>query len=676
MIKRQTVKQIISGYSCFVIVTIVLALPLTYLLISWQHLDGTIGTEAEITARIISQVISSNPDLWEYEDVRIQEYLSRRPEQGVPEMRRIVNGWNKTVAEVADETPWPVLMRAAVLYDAGSPVGRIEISGSMRPYLRNALFLMVAMTPLGVGTFYLLRKIPLDAIQRSEASLRWERDTAQRYLDVAGVIFLALDAAGRATLINRKGCSILERFETDVLGKDWFTTFVPQSDRAEDRAFYERLTAGGPGQLTTYEGAVVTSSGQHRMIAWHIIVLGDEQNAFTGSLWSGEDITHRRKLESQLRHAQKLEAIGQLAAGVAHDFNNILAAITGYASMLQMAMPEDDPQRHNVEQVLAAAERAAYVTKSLLAFSRKQIMNPKPVDVNWIVERAERLLHRLIGENIAMRTRLLPEGVRIFADAVQIEQVLMNLVTNSRDAMPEGGNLLIETDQVVADDEFVREHGLRRNGVFALITVSDTGSGMDDATLDKIFEPFFTTKEVGKGTGLGLANVYGIVKQHNGTVEVASELGRGATFRIYLPAIQTVADDMRSAETIPPPGGAETVLVAEDDEAVRAMTVSILQNFGYTVLACGDGDEAVRLFAAHRDEISLALLDVIMPKMTGKDAYEEMAALKPGLRVLYTSGHTFDVMHEKGLLDTRRPFLAKPASPAELLKKVREVLDR
>jgi CheY-like chemotaxis protein len=303
-------------------------------------------------------------------------------------------------------------------------------------------------------------------------------------------------------------------------------------------------------------------------------------------------------------------------------------------------------------------------------------MNPKPVDVNWIVERAERLLHRLIGENITMRTRLLPEGIRVFADAIQMEQVLINLATNSRDAMPDGGNLVIETDQVVADDAFVQQHGLRRRGVFALITVSDTGTGMDEATLEKIFEPFFTTKEVGKGTGLGLANVYGIVKQHNGTIEVKSALDRGTSFHIYLPAIQTVAEDMRSAETVPPPGGAETVLVAEDEESVRIMTAAILKNFGYTVHSCGDGEEAVRLFAANRDSIDLVLLDVIMPKLNGREAYEEMSALKPGIKVLYTSGYTFDVIHAKGVLDTRRPFLPKPASPAELLKKVREVLDR
>jgi PAS domain S-box-containing protein len=676
MRSKLTIPQIINWYAGLLIGVILLVIPLAYYLIASRSMEGSLESEAEVNAGIINQVISANPSFWQYEYYRFQDVLARRPRQGHREARRLLNAEGAVVAENSDEVPLPVMTRSARIYDSGSAVGTIEISRSLRPVLTQTGLLLLVMAPFAAGTFRLLRTLPLQVIRRTEDAYRRERDAAQRYLDVAGVMFVVLDRDRKVTLINRKGCEILGCTEDDVLGRDWFDQFVPPYLRAAAQDDYETMLLRGAGHTERFEEPVATRSGGERTILWHLIVLTDDHGEFAGTLRSGEDITERKQLEHQLRHANKLEAVGQLAGGVAHDFNNLLSAILGYGGMLHMNMREDDPLRHDVDQILAAAERAAYVTKSLLAFSRKQIINPRPQDINEIIARGEKLLRRLIGEDIEVRTRLAPGGVVVFADSVQIEQVLMNLATNARDAMPRGGVLTLETGRITADADFARIHELKRPGSYAVVTVSDTGSGMSPETLGKVFEPFFTTKEVGKGTGLGLANAYGSILQHNGSIQVTSEPGRGTTFRIYLPAVQTAADDFESTAPAAAPRGAETVLVAEDDGTVRSITRSILQKFGYTVIEAVDGEDAVRSFAQHRDAVDLVILDVIMPKKTGRAAHDEIAALRPGVKVLFTSGHTAEVIHAKGLLDERTPFLPKPATPAELLKKVREVLDR
>ena len=676
MRSQPAITRIINWYAGLLTGIIVLVIPLVYFLVSSQSMAGSLESEAEINSRIISQIISANPVFWEFEQVRIQEYLTRRPRKGDRETRRVLNVRGAVVAESADALRRPVMSRSVKLYDSGKMVGVIEISRSVRPLLAATGLLLVVMLPFGAGTLFILRTIPIRFIRQAEESLRRERDAAQRYLDVAGVMFMVLDRERRVTLINRKGCEILGCSEQEVLGREWFDHFVPEPVRAAARDEYETMLLRGPDHSEQYEEPVLTKGGRERTIRWHLIILTDEAGELAGTLCSGEDITERKQLEHQLLHANKLEAIGQLAGGVAHDFNNLLSAILGYGGMLHMSMTEDDPLRHDVGQILAAAERAAYVTKSLLAFSRKQIINPRPQEINEIVRNGVKLLRRLIGENITVRTRLTPDGVLVYADSVQIEQVLMNLATNARDAMPGGGVLTLETERVDADGEFARTRGLPRPGAYALITVTDTGTGMDAATLEKMFEPFFTTKEVGKGTGLGLSNAYGTIKQHNGTIEVSSEPGRGTAFRIYLPAIQTVAEDMESSAPAAPPRGAETVLLAEDDRTVRTMTHSILQRFGYTVIEAVDGEDAVRTFTQHREAIDLVILDIMMPRKDGKAAYDEIAKIRPDVKVLFTSGHAAEVIQAKGLPERGAALLPKPATPAELLKKVREVLDQ
>jgi CheY-like chemotaxis protein len=369
-----------------------------------------------------------------------------------------------------------------------------------------------------------------------------------------------------------------------------------------------------------------------------------------------------------------MESIGQLAGGIAHDFNNILTAIIGYGSILQMKLSANDPLRINVDQILESASRAAQLTHSLLAFSRKQVLNMKPTHLNGIISGQEQFLRRIIGEDIDMKTIFNGDPV-IMADSGQMEQVLMNLATNARDAMQKGGQLTIETDLMEMTDAFISAHGFGTPGTYAVISVTDTGIGMDEKMKQKIFEPFFTTKEVGRGTGLGMAIVYGIVKQHKGYINLFSQVGKGTTFKIYLP-VHSGRVEEREKSIAAPPGmiGTETILLAEDDATLRAFFRDILTQYGYTVVIAEDGEEAIRKFIERKDEIQVCVIDMIMPKKSGKDVYDEIQRIKSGTKVIFSSGYTADKVQQEGL-PAGSQFIAKPAPPQEFLNKIREVLN-
>ncbi|HNX58375.1 MAG TPA: PAS domain S-box protein, partial [Spirochaetota bacterium] len=360
----------------------------------------------------------------------------------------------------------------------------------------------------------------------------------------------------------------------------------------------------------------------------------------------------RKKLQAQLYHVQKMESIGQLAGGIAHDFNNILAAIMGYGSIMQQSMNPDDPNRGNIDGIMSSADRAAGLTQSLLAFSRKQVINPGVMEVNEQIRRVEKFLTRIIGEDVILTTDLSTEPLMIFADVTQMEQVLMNIAANARDAMPSGGRLMISTSSEYLGEDDVRTRGYGISGECAVISISDTGYGMDEETQKRIFDPFFTTKEMGRGTGLGLSIVYGIVSQNHGHISVYSEKGKGTTFRIFLPI---VAAEKNNGEVLKPDtesiGGSETILLAEDNSTLREMSMSILRDFGYTVIPVEDGDHAVREFSANRDRIDLMILDIIMPQKNGKEVFEEARRIKPGIKVLFTSGYPADLIARQGVLE-------------------------
>ena len=384
--------------------------------------------------------------------------------------------------------------------------------------------------------------------------------------------------------------------------------------------------------------------------------------------------SEKEELEMQLRQAQKMEAVGRLAGGIAHDFNNILTAILGFGSMLRAMINEGDQKRVYVDQIVKAGERATTLTQRLLAFSRKQMVSPTSIDLNRAVIGIRVMLERLIKENIRLNISLCNEPALVVADAGQLDQILINLVTNACDAMPAGGGLTISTGVETLDEHDARLHDLGKSGRYAVLTVADTGIGMSDEVRERIFEPFYTSKGLGKGTGLGLFTVYGIVRTHGGNVEVDSEYGRGTTFRIYLPLAEPSLVEVPVAVERPSRGNAETILVAEDDEAVMDYLCRILVESGYRVIAAKDGEEAIEKFNSAPDCISLALLDVIMPGKNGNEVCAVIAGARPDIKVIYLSGYTHEVFDGGRGFDHGEILLSKPVRPDELLGKVRELL--
>ncbi len=404
-------------------------------------------------------------------------------------------------------------------------------------------------------------------------------------------------------------------------------------------------------------------------------IVGSQEDADEVLEVIAEDVTERRVLEDQFRQAQKMEAVGRLAGGVAHDFNNLLMVISGYTEVLLERVRQEDPLYPKIAAIQQATDRAATLTRQLLAFSRKQILELKIVDMNVIVQDMERLLRPLIGENIELVTGLAADLGRTRADAGQIEQVLMNLVVNAKDAMPEGGKITVQTSNVNLGDDFRMQYSYTQPGPYVMLAISDTGHGMDKETQARVFEPFFTTKEKGKGTGLGLSTVYGIVKQSGGYVFVESELGRGTTFRIYLPRVQEATEPASTSQTaLSASGGSETILLVEDEESVRLLVRETLEAKGYKVLESENGDTALRIAAAHSGAIDLIITDVVMPGMSGPELAKQLCCSYPKTKVLYLSGYTEDDVVHSGMSEGGTAFLQKPFTLQVLSRKVREVL--
>ncbi len=508
------------------------------------------------------------------------------------------------------------------------------------------------------------RKLALEALSRSEKKFR-------DLLETIRLLAVMLDCDGNINFCNDFLLSLTGWARDEVIGRNWFDIFIPAGTRSSIREVF-RAVVSGAQDVSHYENSILTSDGNLLTIVWDNTTLHSPEGSVIGTASIGVNVTEHRKLEEQLRRSQKLEAIGQLAGGVAHDFNNILSAIIGYGHLIHAKLDDRDPLKNYNEQILHAAENARTLTQSLLSFGRKQLINPKPVDLKEIVTNHEGLLSRLIREDIEIILDCPGDCLVVLADRGQIEQILMNLVTNARDAMPSGGRLVIGTKKTAVDQAFIDAHGYGEIGDYAVLSVSDSGQGMDAKTKERIFEPFFTTKEQGKGTGLGLSTVYGIVMQHSGHITVNSIPAMGTTFRIYLPLVrQTDTPARASNEMVRGERGSETILVAEDDEAVRKLTCTILQHHGYRVIEAVDGQDAVAKFGQNRDSVNLVILDGIMPRKSGKEAYTDILSINPAVKTIFVSGYTETVV-------SRNPgisFIRKPFSPPVLLKNVREVLD-
>lgn len=518
------------------------------------------------------------------------------------------------------------------------------------------------------------RKVAEEALRISE----------QRFRDIseaAGEFIWEMDPQGRFTYVSDRIEQVLGWRPDQVLGKSPFSRL-------------EKMMAGGSEALwrgrvenkrgfRDFEDSVVAKAGHTVCLSNTAVPIIGQAGELLGFRGATLDITGRkqteealRQSEQQLRQAQKMEAIGRLAGGVAHDFNNLLTVINGNAELAARRLREGDPLGADLEQIRTAGVRAAALTRQLLAFSRKQVLQPQTINLNKIVAGIENMLGRVIGEDIELITICAPDLGSTRADPGQIEQVVMNLAVNSRDAMPFGGKLAIKTGNVELAEEDTARHLDAQPGSYVSLSITDTGCGMDEAIRARIFEPFYTTKDVGKGTGLGLATVYGIVQQSGGHIEVESEVNKGTTFKIYLPRELTdnavEAQDLKRAAN---PGGGETILLVEDEGPVRNLVKAILSAAGYTILTAGSGAEALQLCELRRDGIDLVLTDVIMPGMSGRELVERLAVVHPGLKVLYFSGYTDDTIIHHGVLDPGTHFIAKPFSIPDLTRKVREVLD-
>jgi PAS domain S-box-containing protein len=539
------------------------------------------------------------------------------------------------------------------------------------------------------ATDYILKQRParfVPAVRRAlrEAEERAEhkriekamRETQERFI---GIYESSKDAIAYSTLdglfldVNDSFLKLTGHTKEELLTKT-YQDLTPMEYRKFEADIIQKIIRSG--EPAEYEKEYLRKDGSLVATSLTVFVVKNREGQPGALAAIIKDVTERKTLEMQLFQAQKMEAIGQLTGGIAHDFNNLLTIVNGYSEMLLQTLPASDPQRDNAVQIKEAGERAVLLTRQLLAFSRRQMLEPKVLELNAVVTNTEKMLTRMIGEDIQLVTALMPRLGRVKADPGQIEQVIVNLAVNARDAMPQGGKLTIETANVELDENFARRHVVVKPGQYVMLAASDTGCGMDAETQKRIFEPFFTTKEQGKGTGLGLATVYGIVKQSGGSIWVYSEVGRGTTFKVYLPRVEEEPDAVLPGTVRAAPlKGTETILLVEDDTPLRKLTLAILRHGGYDVLSAASREEALQLCGRHQGPIHLMLTDVVMPGRSVREFVEQLASTRPAMKVLHMSGYTDDTVVRHGVMEQSVAFLQKPFTTHSLLRKVREVLD-
>lgn len=503
------------------------------------------------------------------------------------------------------------------------------------------------------------------------------RDSEEKYRNILETIadgYHEVDLAGNLTLVNDSLCEIMGFARSELLNMNYCELMDEDHARRASQAYAEVYQTGNAN--TGFDCEIVRKDGSKRKVSVSITLKHDSARQPTGFRGVFRDVTEHRRLEEQLQQASKMEAIGRLAGGIAHDFNNLLTAVIGYANLVLQDIPRDDVKHERVAQIAHAADRAAALTRQLLAFSRKQVLDVKVLNVNDVIQGMEEMLRRLIGEDIDLVTDCRSSLGFVKADPSQIEQILLNLAINARDAMPRGGKLTIETANVLLDEDFRRIHPEAEANLYVTFAVRDTGIGMDSETMAHMFDPFFTTKEKGLGTGLGLATVYGSVKQHQGHIVVESQPGNGASFRVYLPLVEedieaspaTQVQDLKL-------DGTETILVVEDEDAVRNLVCQALEMMGYAALSARDPQQAVGISAGYGGPIHLLLSDVVLPQMDGRTLFNTISTARPDMKVVYVSGYTEDFIVHHGVLDRGVHFLAKPFTVETLASKVREVLD-
>ncbi|MBJ6750176.1 hybrid sensor histidine kinase/response regulator [Geomonas anaerohicana] len=780
--------------NCTVLLAFFVALffPLGYFAISYQYAVGSLETEAEINAGIISGLGDLVPGSWHSEAHRLDALLSQHnPTQ--KEKHRILDALGNELAVRGDHPDAPVILRSQPIHYGDKVIGSVEISRSLRPILKKSLLVGIIGLSIAVIVFILL---PFRAINRANRQLRdsydflrkvmessanalivlnldgtigmlngrctetsgytaeellgkglpelvcpesrdmvikqlhlvatgaedlvhFEADllckdgstvtiacgatpvyqekriagtvlsivniterrmavealrSAKEYtenlIQAASVIILGLDLKGKVTLFNRTAEEVTGYSQEELAGQNWFETVMGAE------AFYKMCVAPPQGKDTqrmdACEGQIVTKAGAMRTISWRNSTI-IEKGVRIGTLCFGIDITEHRKIEAQLRHSQKMESIGQLAGGVAHDFNNMLSVMLGYAQLGQLETAEATPLWIYLHEIIKAGERSRDMVRKLLAFSRKEIISPRAVNLNEHCLETEKTLSRLIGEEVRFNFSPDPALWTVKIDPSQVDQILMNLAVNARDAMPDGGMLTIKTENVVVNEEFCDYRLDAKPGPYACLSVIDTGTGMDRELVKRIFEPFFTTKEVGRGTGLGLATVYGIVTQNGGFVDVESEPGQGTAFRIYLPSL--TGEALPAVHNVPAAlCGTGTVLVVEDDDMLRAMATQMLEKIGYRVIQAATPHVALSICGEPSHDIDLVLSDVIMPEMNGLDMARGITDLRPETKVLFMTGYSSDIIAKCGIsADRELHYIQKPFDMEGLHAKIIEM---
>ena len=511
-----------------------------------------------------------------------------------------------------------------------------------------------------------------DEARRAKISFKESQARMQNLIDTTSDWVWEMDDRGVYTYVSPQIRAILGYEPDEVLGKTFFD-FMPKDEAKRAADFFISQTRRQQ-PFRVLQNTNIRKDGSRVIIETSGVPFFDQEGRFSGYRGIDRDVTERSDLEKRLRYSQKMEAIGMLAGGVAHDFNNILTAIVGNANLLQLNLDKNDPEQEHVDQILASTERAANLIQSLLAFGKKQVFTLKPANPGELVGRMEKMLKAMVNDTVELRIQSICTAPSVMADASQIERVIINLVVNARDAMPRGGVVTVRTGAAEVDADFLNTHGFGDAGKYAVIIVEDTGIGMDEETRARIFEPFFTTKGFDKGTGFGLSIAYEIVKQHKGYILVSSAPGKGTTFTIYLPAVAGKPSLPKPAMAAFPLGGSEAVLVADNEAEIRKFTRAVLEGFGYKVVEAADGEEAVEKFREHATEIQLVILDVIMPKLSGVEAGHAIRLVKPGVKMLFTSGYPEDVIQKKGIVSSGVNFLIKPVAPVELLQKVRDIM--
>ena len=661
--------SLLAGFLTFLTVSVP---PVTYLVFSYRYIEGNIETAAEFSAHAVTELVAKNPEMWRFEHVRLVEFLSRSSSGGEPETRRVLDDRGRLIAESPGSAPAPRITTSLPIFDAGVAVGSVQITRSLRPAVLRTVAFALALLPLGFIVFAVIRTIPLRAIRRSAEALTRSEARFRALIEKSTDMIVLLDAQMRIQFWSPSATETMGWTAEEMRGRRALEC-IHDDDR-------QRVLAAFAGVVAQPGGAMHADLRfRHRDGSWRLLeafgrsLLDDP--AVQGVVVNTRDVTEQRRLEEQFQQGQKLESIGRLAGGVAHDFNNLLTVILGCTESLKESLSGGAPGLAEVEDIHSAAERARDLTRHLLAFARKQVFAPVPLDLNAVLRGSERLLRRMVGEDVAVVVKLAPDLWPTRCDPAQIEQVVVNLAANARDSIARTGTLTVETCNVHVGAADAVRFADQPAGDYVRLTVSDSGAGLSPEVKAHLFEPFFTTKPKGRGTGLGLAMVYGIVKQSGGMIHVQSEPGAGTAFELYFPRSPDAV--VGAAAPLPVKGtrGSETLFVVEDDPLVREFTVRPLRAAGYRVLVASSGVEALEIADDELRTVRLLVTDVIMPGLDGRALAEALCRRHAELQVLYVSGYTQGAIAERGVLDSGIHFLQKPFSASSLLAKVRGLLD-